>query len=68
MVQKSKTPAFKGVSLEDLMGATCEASENYQIRAFFEAKEEILNVGKYSEEEFYELLDAMIDFRETERF
>ena len=66
MVQKSKTPAFKGVSLEDLMGATCEASENYQIRAFFEAKEEILNVGKYSEEEFYELLDAMID-AETER-
>jgi coenzyme F420 hydrogenase subunit beta len=66
MVQKSKTSVFKGISTQELMGATYEASENFQIRAFFEAKEEILEVGKYSEEEFYEILDAMID-AETER-
>lgn len=66
MVQKSKASVFKSVSLEDLMGATYKASENFQIRAFFEAKDEILEVGKYSEEKFYELLDAMID-AETER-
>ncbi len=66
MVQIQKDFEFKGISQKDLMEATYKASKNFQIRAFFEAKDEILDVGKYSEEEFYEFLDSMID-AETER-
>ncbi len=66
MVQISKNVNFNGVSPRNLMDATYKAVENFQIRAFFEAKNEILKIGKYSEEEFYEILDAMID-AETER-
>ncbi|MFX1502301.1 MAG: Coenzyme F420 hydrogenase/dehydrogenase, beta subunit C-terminal domain [Promethearchaeota archaeon] len=66
MVQISKNTNFNGVNPKNLMDATSEAVENFQIRAFFEAKDEILETGKYSEEEFYELLDGMID-AETER-
>jgi coenzyme F420 hydrogenase subunit beta len=57
---------FGNVSIKNLMDATYEASTNFQIRAFFEAKDEILKAGKYSEKEFYEILDAMID-AETRR-
>ena len=57
---------FGNVSIKKLMDATYEASTNFQIRAFFEAKDEILRAGKYSEQEFYEILDAMID-AETRR-
>ncbi|MFX1419901.1 MAG: Coenzyme F420 hydrogenase/dehydrogenase, beta subunit C-terminal domain [Promethearchaeota archaeon] len=66
MVQISKILNFNNVSPKNLMDATYKAVENFQIRAFFEAKDEILEIGKYSEEEFYEILDAMID-AETER-
>ncbi|MHA2287851.1 MAG: Coenzyme F420 hydrogenase/dehydrogenase, beta subunit C-terminal domain [Promethearchaeota archaeon] len=66
MVQDVNSNSFKGISPKDLMEATYQASGNFQIRAFFEAKEEIINAGKYSEEKFYEILDAMID-AETER-
>ncbi|MFX1303447.1 MAG: Coenzyme F420 hydrogenase/dehydrogenase, beta subunit C-terminal domain [Promethearchaeota archaeon] len=66
MVQIAKNINFNGISPKNLMDATYKAVENFQIRAFYEAKEEILNTGKYSEEEFYEILDAMID-AETER-
>ena len=66
MVQIINNFNFESISPKNLIEATSEASENFQIRAFFEAKEEILTTGKYSEEEFYEILDAMID-AETER-
>lgn len=66
MVQISNNLSFNGISPQNLMDATYKAVENFQIRAFFEAKDEILETGKYSEEEFYEFLDAMID-AETER-
>jgi coenzyme F420 hydrogenase subunit beta len=66
MVQVSNKVNFDNISLNNLIDATYKAIGNFQIRAFFEAKNEILNTGKYSEEEFYELLDAMID-AETER-
>jgi len=66
MVQVVNNKLFKGISPKDLMEATYQASENFQIRAFFESKEEILKVGKFSENEFYEILDAMVD-AETER-
>lgn len=66
MVQIVKEINFNGISPRNLMDATYRAMENYQIRAFFEAKEEILNIGKYLEEDFYKRLDAMIDV-ETER-
>ena len=48
------------------MEATYLAAGNFQIRAFFEAKDEILRVGKFGESEFFDTLDAMID-AETER-
>ncbi|MFX1276521.1 MAG: Coenzyme F420 hydrogenase/dehydrogenase, beta subunit C-terminal domain [Promethearchaeota archaeon] len=66
MVQIEKNIEFKGISPKQLMEATYFASENFQVRAFYEAKEEILAIGKYSEKEFYEILDSMID-AETER-
>ena len=66
MVQTVNNMLFKGVSSKDLIEATYEASKNFQIRAFYEAKEEIIDTGKYSEQEFFEILDAMID-DETER-
>jgi len=66
LVQISKENFFNDVKPRDLLEATYRAIENFQVRAFFEAKDEILQVDKYSEEEFYEILDAMID-AETER-
>ncbi|MFX1358465.1 MAG: Coenzyme F420 hydrogenase/dehydrogenase, beta subunit C-terminal domain [Promethearchaeota archaeon] len=66
MVQIVNNKLFSRISPKDLLDATYKASENFQVRAFFEAKEEILKSGKYSEQEFYEILDAMID-AETER-
>jgi coenzyme F420 hydrogenase subunit beta len=57
---------FENLSPKDLMEATYEASKNFQIRAFYEAKEEILEYNKYSEQEFYDILDSMTD-AETER-
>jgi coenzyme F420 hydrogenase subunit beta len=66
MVQISNNKKFNGISPKNLMDATYKAVENFQVRAFFEAKNDILNVGKLSEEKFYETLDAMID-TETER-
>ncbi|MFX1500501.1 MAG: Coenzyme F420 hydrogenase/dehydrogenase, beta subunit C-terminal domain [Promethearchaeota archaeon] len=66
MVQISNNINFNSISPNKLMEATYKAVENFQIRAFFEAKDEILKTGKYSEEEFYEILDVLID-AETER-
>jgi len=66
MVQISNNVNFNSISPKNLMDATYRAVENFQIRAFFEAKDEILKTGKYPEEEFYEILDALID-AETER-
>ena len=66
MVQIVDSNSFKGISPQVLMEATYQASGNFQIRAFFEAKDEILKAGKFSENEFYRILDAMVD-AETER-
>ncbi|MHA1670588.1 MAG: Coenzyme F420 hydrogenase/dehydrogenase, beta subunit C-terminal domain [Promethearchaeota archaeon] len=66
MVSIEKNNIFGNISLKELMDATYGASTNFQVRAFFEAKDEILKTGKYSEKEFFEILDAMID-AETER-
>ncbi|MHA2270053.1 MAG: hypothetical protein ACXAB8_19840 [Promethearchaeota archaeon] len=66
MVQIVNNNLFTDISQKELMEATYHASGNFQVRAFFEAKEEILKTEKYSEEEFYEILDTMID-AETER-
>ena len=66
MVQIANNKSFQNISPDDLMEATYQASANFQIRAFFEAKDEILKAGKFTEDEFYEILDAMID-AETER-
>ncbi|MFX1567081.1 MAG: Coenzyme F420 hydrogenase/dehydrogenase, beta subunit C-terminal domain [Promethearchaeota archaeon] len=66
MVQITNNLSFNGISPKELMDATYAAVENFQIRAFFEAKDEILEAGKYTEDEFYEFLDAMIN-AETER-
>jgi coenzyme F420 hydrogenase subunit beta len=67
MVQIVDNKLFKTISPKELMEATYKASGNFQIRAFYEAKEEVLKTGKYLEEEFYEILDSMVD-AETERF
>ena len=61
-----KDYVFDKISPKDLMEATSLASENFQVRAFFESKEDIIKLGKFSEKEFYDILDSMID-AETER-
>ena len=66
MVQIVNSKSFDGMPLKDIMEATYGASGNFQIRAFYEAKDEILNLGKFNEVEFFEILDAMIN-AETER-
>ncbi|MHA1148534.1 MAG: Coenzyme F420 hydrogenase/dehydrogenase, beta subunit C-terminal domain [Promethearchaeota archaeon] len=66
MVQIIDGNTFKSISPKDLIDATYKAAENFQVKAFFEAKAEILKAGKYSEKEFYEIYDAMLD-AETER-
>ncbi|GAG55198.1 unnamed protein product [marine sediment metagenome] len=66
MVQTLNSNSFKGISPMDLMEATYLASGNFQVRAFFEAKDEILKTGKFAEKDFYNILDAMVD-AETER-
>jgi coenzyme F420 hydrogenase subunit beta len=66
MVQINKDYVFDNISSKTLMEATYKAAENFQIRAFFEAKDEILKIGKYNEHEFYDILDSLVD-AETER-
>ncbi|MHA1488199.1 MAG: Coenzyme F420 hydrogenase/dehydrogenase, beta subunit C-terminal domain [Promethearchaeota archaeon] len=68
MVQIKKDYVFDGIGINpsDLLEATYKAAENFQVRAFFEAKEDILKLGKFTEKEFNEILDSMID-AETER-
>lgn len=66
MVQTIDKKEFEDITPKELMDATYEASKNFQIRALFEAKEDILECGKYSEAQFYNILDSMID-AETER-
>ncbi len=66
MVQIGKSKVFDSISSKDLIDATYRAVENFQVRAFFEAKDEILKRGKLSENEFLDILNAMVD-AETER-
>lgn len=66
MVQIIDGNMFKGISPKSLMEATYQAAENFQLKAFYEAKADILKAGKYSEQDFYEIYDAMLD-AETER-
>ncbi|MFX1355063.1 MAG: hypothetical protein ACFFGP_14000, partial [Promethearchaeota archaeon] len=66
MVQVVNEKSFGGISPKNLIEATYKASENFQIRAFYESKDEILKAAKYSEREFFEIIDAMLD-AETER-
>ena len=66
MVETENNKFFTKISPRELMEATYHASVNFQVRAFFEAKSEILDIGKYDENQFYEILDSMID-AETER-
>ncbi|KKL06090.1 hypothetical protein LCGC14_2599530, partial [marine sediment metagenome] len=61
MVETVNNKLFTKISPKELMEATYEASVNFQVRALFEAKREILDIGKYDENQFYEILDSMID-------
>jgi len=66
MLQQVDKKLFEKLSPKDILDATYEASMNFQIRAFFEAKDEILECNKYTEQEYNDILDSMID-AETER-
>jgi coenzyme F420 hydrogenase subunit beta len=66
MVQTSRGYNFNGITPKDLLEATSLATENFQVRAFLEAKDDIMSHEKFSEKEFYDILDALID-AETER-
>ncbi|MHA1272590.1 MAG: Coenzyme F420 hydrogenase/dehydrogenase, beta subunit C-terminal domain [Promethearchaeota archaeon] len=66
MVQIVNNNIFERISKKELLEATYKAAENFQVKAFYEAKQEILEVGKYNENEFFEIYDALLD-DETER-
>ncbi|MBD3197580.1 MAG: hypothetical protein GF317_21175 [Candidatus Lokiarchaeota archaeon] len=66
MVEKTGNKIFNKFNSASLMQATYLASENFQLRALFEAKDDILNNGKYNEINFYRILDGLLD-AETER-
>jgi len=66
VVQIGKDYLFDKINPSNLMEATYKAIENFQVRAFYEAKEEIINAGKFDETDFYTILDGLID-AETER-
>jgi len=66
VVQIGKGYIFEKINPCNLMEATYKAIENFQVRAFYEAKEEIINAGKFDEIDFYTILDGLID-AETER-
>ena len=68
MVQISNNASFNGISPKSLMDATYKAIENLQIRAFFEAKDEILETGKYTEEEFYANQDSRLTRDQVQSF
>ena len=52
--------------LKNVMESTYNAISNFQIRALYEGKDEILKFGRYTEEQFNFILDSYID-AETER-
>lgn len=68
MVENIKSYDFKFLSPKNLMNATYKAVNNFQIRTIFEAKEDILNQGKYSEKELCNFLDSMIDAETARKF
>ena len=47
MVQIANNNLFETISPKNLMEATYKASENFQVRAFFEAKDDIIKVKIY---------------------
>lgn len=61
-----KVDLIEKVDLKNLMESTYNAIGNFQVRALYEGKDEILKFGRYHEEDLNLILDSLID-AETER-
>ncbi|GAG85047.1 unnamed protein product, partial [marine sediment metagenome] len=57
---------IENIDLKNLMESTYNAISNFQIRALYEGKDDILKFGRFSEEYFNFILDSLLD-AETER-
>ncbi|GAH58039.1 unnamed protein product, partial [marine sediment metagenome] len=57
---------IENIDLKNLMESTYNAISNFQIRALYEGKDDILKFGRFSEEDFNFILDSLLD-AETER-
>jgi coenzyme F420 hydrogenase subunit beta len=68
MNEKYTNYKFNLISPKKLMYATYKASNNFQYRTLFKAKEEILKYGKYNEKEFNEILDSIFDAETARKY
>ncbi len=59
---------FKDISIKKLLYATYKASYNFQYRSLFKAKENILNSGKYNENEFIGFLDSIFEAETARKY
>ncbi|MFX0180605.1 MAG: Coenzyme F420 hydrogenase/dehydrogenase, beta subunit C-terminal domain [Candidatus Hodarchaeota archaeon] len=59
---------FKGLPLKNVLYATYKAANNFQYRALFKAKENILKVGKYNKNDLDIILDSIIEAETARKY
>jgi len=68
MIERNTNYDLKRLSPKKLMFATYKASNNFQYRSLFKAKEEILKYGKYNEKEINDILDSIFDAETARKY
>ncbi|MFX1298253.1 MAG: Coenzyme F420 hydrogenase/dehydrogenase, beta subunit C-terminal domain [Promethearchaeota archaeon] len=68
MIEKNTNYSLNKLSPKKLMYATYKASNNFQYRSLFKAKEEILKYGKYNEKEINDILDSIFDAETARKY
>ncbi len=59
---------FENLSIKKLLYATYKASNNFQYRTLFKAKEKILKLGRYNENELNYLLDSIFEAETARKY
>ncbi|MFX0134059.1 MAG: Coenzyme F420 hydrogenase/dehydrogenase, beta subunit C-terminal domain [Candidatus Hodarchaeota archaeon] len=59
---------FENISPEKLMKITYKATNNFQYRSLFKAKEDIIKHGKYTEKELNNILDSIFDAETARKY
>ncbi|MFW9949149.1 MAG: coenzyme F420 hydrogenase/dehydrogenase beta subunit N-terminal domain-containing protein, partial [Candidatus Thorarchaeota archaeon] len=68
MLKIDKDFDFKGLQINKLLKATYYASHNFQYRALFKARDDILKIGKYSNEELEMVLNSILDAETARKY